>query len=82
MNAKQEAAIKKLEAALKACKDADVRLFGMDSELLAYDGKLVNEVRQKIGWTPDAHEIRDYTDYQYQGETVNDHGAYMYSGGW
>lgn len=80
MTPAQDNAIRALERALKKCKDAGVRIYGMDDNLRAYPQELLDAVSK--GPRPTAHEIAEGTEDYFQGENINDHGAYCDSGGW
>lgn len=77
---KQKKAIRRLENAFKACKDANINFFGMDNQLLWVDG----DVRQEIfdAEHPLYRHVLHYADMpEENGGTVNDHGCYVDSGG-
>jgi hypothetical protein len=85
MKAEQVRAVRVLEAALAACAGQGVALFGMDDELLAYSrAKLVTAGyfgKRAAGErlvTRACREVLEKTEH----ESVNDHGAYVDSGGW
>lgn len=74
LNTAQKLAVKRLERALKACYHADLWLHGMDRSLL------ITNDHQTGADSP--HEINHSTRSQDLIAHVNDHGAYVDSGGW
>ena len=76
----QKKAIKRLENALKACADTDIRIFGVDNQLIWVD----ETVRQQIydAERPESRHVLHYTDVAMdEGDIIKDHGCYVDSGG-
>lgn len=76
MTDKQQAALKKLEAAFKACGEAGLAFVGMDNNLHVYDAKAL---RAEGGPLNDLYAAQIALG---QGQIVETHGAYRDSGGW
>lgn len=79
MNKKQQAAIKRLEKALKAAREAGLGIIGMDSRLYAYDRQELESLGYFEGLSSQKH-LAALHDADY--EMLDDHGAYLDSGGW
>lgn len=74
MNSKQDAALKKLEAAFLECKKAGLVFAGVDSDLLATAKSTEFKLLRKATSTCEA--MLDGENYR-----VRTHGTYMDSGG-
>lgn len=76
MTNEQRAALRSLERALKKCAEAGLVLQGMDGTLLICDKQALMD----NGYNEDPVAAMKATDDE--TETVQDHGAYLDSGGW
>lgn len=81
---KQQAAIDQLEAALAAARRAGIAICGMETTLLAYKARELDEAERAArmrgeGLYEAQHELANERD---RCHSLDHHGAYRDSGGW
>lgn len=79
---RQEAAVKNLERALLRCKKNGVALIGMDSDLLAFGRLTLSHHHGGNIYIGDRYGALREMQEQDKLQKVEDHGAYLDSGGW